>query len=394
MSIRRARRIEGWRLWPGGQYPMARGSANGSGRTRIRLAMTVQRFRPDGERTRRSFGRTFMTIAVALTAGLTWLDIQSGRITGTAIVLFAVLAGLFALGYRLAFKIRDLFEIDVQERTCSVIREGSPAGSGPLDALGPLEVEERVREVGSKGKRRTIVHYVVHAAAHSAVDLYVEKTAGKARGRMEALAQAWRLPCRSLGGTVRGPDELNVPLHDRLREDREARTPAALRPEWGVRVEPLSLGYAMRSTHRSWTPLARSAVAVGTGVLIFTQVSSMGIVSSARHEEDLLARALLGLFGVVALVILWVVAQGVRDTFFPGTVLVTDRGVSYRFSRMPFREIEEITAHFPVEVVADRRSLALGNTFCPPAATGAVAHELQRLIIEVAETYPHARAAS
>jgi hypothetical protein len=75
-------------------------------------------------------------------------------------------------------------------------------------------------------------------------------------------------------------------------------------------------------------------------------------------------------------------------------VLVTDRGVSYRFSRMPFRKIEEITAHFPVEVVGDRRSLALGDTFCPSAATGAVAHELQRLIIEVAETYARARAAS
>jgi hypothetical protein len=73
---------------------------------------------------------------------------------------------------------------------------------------------------------------------------------------------------------------------------------------------------------------------------------------------------------------------------------VTDRGVSYRFSRMPFREIEEVTSQFPVEVVGDRRSLVLGTTFCPPAATEAVAHELQRLIIEVAEANPHARVAS
>jgi len=41
--------------------------------------------------------------------------------------------------------------------------------------------------------------------------------------------------------------------------------------------------------------------------------------------------------------------------------------------------------------VGDRHSLKLGETFCSPGATKAVAHELQRLIIEVAEANPHAR---
>ena len=39
-------------------------------------------------------------------------------------------------------------------------------------------------------------------------DLYVMDTPGKARQKMEALARAWRLSCRSYGGVVRGPDEL------------------------------------------------------------------------------------------------------------------------------------------------------------------------------------------
>jgi hypothetical protein len=41
------------------------------------------------------------------------------------------------------------------------------------------------------------------------------------------------------------------------------------------------------------------------------------------------------------------IARGVRDAFFPGTVRITDRGVSYRFSRMAFREIEEMTTTHP-----------------------------------------------
>ena len=63
---------------------------------------------------------------------------------------------------------------------------------------------------------------------------------------------------------------------------------------------------------------------------------------------------------------------------------MTDRGVAYRGRRLPFADIEKVTAGVPIEVVGDRRILTLPASFCPPPATGAVAHELQRLIIEVA----------
>jgi hypothetical protein len=58
---------------------------------------------------------------------------------------------------------------------------------------------------------------------------------------------------------------------------------------------------------------------------------------------------------------------------------------------MAFREIEEMTTTYPIELIGDRRSLTLGETFCRPGAVETVAHELQRLIIEVAEANPHAR---
>jgi hypothetical protein len=104
-----------------------------------------------------------------------------------------------------------------------------------------------------------------------------------------------------------------------------------------------------------------------------------------------MSQVLTGLFGIVVLVFLWMIAKGVRDAFFPGTVRITDRGVSYRFSRISFREIEELTTTHPIELIGDRRTLTLGDTFCNPGAVKTVAHELQRLIIEVAEANPHAR---
>jgi hypothetical protein len=355
--------------------------------------MPIQ-FRPVGERTRRSLGRTLIGIAVALVCGLAGLPFLPGDLAPAAFMMVVISAGLFPAGYWLLFKGGELFEIDPQQRTYSLIRSGSPPASGPLDELGPLHVTRRTREVRSRDERRTSVEYVVQATTRDSVALYVESTAGKARRKMEALAKVWRLSCRSLGGAVRGPDELDLPLHERLRDDGPARTMAELRPEWGVRIEALPLGYAIRSTHRTWRPLVRNGGMAVLGGLLLWQFAATGFLTSALHDEDPRGRILAGLFCVVVVVLLWPILASVRDAFFPSAVLVTDRGVSYRLSRMPFRDIEEVMSDFPIEVVGDRRSLLLGTTFCPAAAVEAVAHELQRLIIEVAETNPHARAAS
>jgi hypothetical protein len=232
---------------------------------------------------------------------------------------------------------------------------------------------------------------MVCAAIHSQVDLCMVGSAGKARRRMEKMARAWGVPSRSLGGTVRRPDQLDLPLHERLRDDADAGKESPLPPESGIRIEPLSLGYAMHSTLRSWTHLASSAGVLIVGLYVAVRSSPLAAIAEARESHDLFPQILLGGFAVIALAFLGMVVTGVRDAFFPGTVRITDRGVSYRFSRMAFREIEELIASHPIELIGDRRTLKLGQTFCKPGAVKTVAHELQRLIIEVAEANPHAR---
>ena len=102
-----------------------------------------------------------------------------------------------------------------------------------------------------------------------------------------------------------------------------------------------------------------------------------------RLPKKLVWIALVGALFVIHRV--WI---GVRDTFFPGTVRITDAGVSYRGRSMRFGQIEEVTATMPIEIVGDRRILTLAETFCPLPATEAVAHELQRLILDAAATSP------
>jgi hypothetical protein len=352
--------------------------------------MAVQRVRSDVDRTRLFLGAVFMAIATWLIAWIAILVFQAGRIRVAGLVYLAILGGLFYLGLRL-LRPKDVFDIDVERREYVVFRNGKRAGKGPLDALGPLEVRRMVRSIGTDGNSKTRVTYIVRSAVHAEVDLYLAGSAARARRKMEKMARAWGLPCRSLGGAVRAADQIDMPLHQRLRDDADARREMPLRPEWGIFIEPLSLGYAMRSTLRSWAPLGTSAALLAIMVFFGARSSTLEFVGQVRASQDLLYQVLLALFGVVALAFLWMVVAGVRDAFFPGTVRITDRGVSYRFSRMAFREIEELTTTHPIELIGDRRTLTLGETFCQPAAAETVAHELQRLIIEVAEANPHAR---
>ena len=352
--------------------------------------MAAQRFRSEVDRTRRVLGCAFTALALLLMVWLVRVEIRAGRVSVTALVMLTLFAGLFYVGLRL-LRPKDLFEIDVERRTYTVIRDGAKAGSGPLDDLGPLEVKTSIYRPADRPSATPLIQYMVCAAVHSQIDFCMVRSPGKARRKMEALARAWGVPSRSLGGAIRRSDQIDLPLHERLRDDADARKESPLPPESGIRIEPLSLGYAMHSTVRSWAPLRTSMVMLAIAIFLAARSSPLTFLREARASQDLVSQVLLGGLGVVALVFLWLMANGVRDTFFPGTVRITDRGVSYRFSRMAFREIEELIPSHPIELIGDRRTLELGQTFCKPGAVKTVAHELQRLIIEVAEANPHAR---
>ena len=350
--------------------------------------MAVQRFLTDVERTRRNAGWVLLALFGLITAALAYASFTSGRVNVATLVFIALFAGLSALAARLAFRRSVLIEIDLDQRRYTVIRGGKPKAAGALDDLGPLVVSERIRTAGSGSNRRTVREYPVNASAQSKIDLHVLTSASQARRKAEALARAWGLPCQSLGGAVRALEDLDTPLHERLRDDAAASAPRPLLPEWGVRIEPVFRGHAMISTHRAYGPLLQSAfIALAPAVLLAGTVRGGLVAPLADSTGDLLDRVFFGLMVAIIVALLFRLVRGARDTFFPGTVEVTDRGVAYRGRRMAFADIEEVTAIVPIEIVGDKRTLSLPDSFCPRPAAGAVAHELQRLIVEVAPKY-------
>jgi hypothetical protein len=184
---------------------------------------------------------------------------------------------------------------------------------------------------------------------------------------------------------VRAFEHLDAPLHVRLRGDAEALKPVPLKPEWNVGIGPIFRGQSIVSRHRSYAPLVSVSAFVALPILYLASGDIGGTIRTAEDMSgDPLGRVLLGLAGVVVLFMAGAVVRGALNTFHPGAIEVNDRGVSYRWRRMRFDQIEEITTGEQVEIVGDRRVMALPASFCPRAAVNAVAHELQRLILETA----------
>ena len=348
---------------------------------------SIQRFLPDVDRTRWRAGWLFLIVGGLAAAALVWRAAATGRVTVAAFVLLALAAGLVAWGWRLALKPDVVLEVDLGTRTYALVRGGRRDAQGSLEELGPLVASERTRVVATGRSTRTVSEHVVKPTAHAKVDFYVTRTPEAARRKMEALARAWRLPCRSMGGAVRAAEDLDRPLHERLRGTGRAE-PVVLRPEWGLRIDELKPGYALASSNRSWASVQQGWAifvgligAVGLGSVVALPSTVRDTVREMK--SDTLGRIFLALGAVIVLAVLVELAKAFRDVLHPGTVRVTPEGVSYRGRRLRFAEIEEVTSGGRIQILGDRRRLRLSPSFCPAEAQSAVVRELQRMIVAI-----------
>jgi hypothetical protein len=302
------------------------------------------------------------------------------------IIFLVALLGVVVLGVRFVARPADYIDVDLDARTFVHVRDHQRRDERPLDSLGTLVVTQRTRTVRSKNSSRTIVEYAVHPEGRADLDFRVVKDRGEARVILETLARRWKLPSAAWGGDVRQPDQLDLSLHERLRGSEEHRSALTIRPEWNLRVELLSPGYAIISSHRAWVTLLPGAILLIPFCYVALIAARGGFFSDlfGEGERDLVSLALgAGLILVLIGFAGWI-ARMLRDTFFPGTITVTPEGVSYRGRTMRFEELEEVIGADGIEFVGDRRMLKVAPTFCPPEAVPELCHELERMIIELA----------
>ncbi|MGK2856875.1 MAG: hypothetical protein ACSLFQ_06695 [Thermoanaerobaculia bacterium] len=347
--------------------------------------MNHERVLTDEARSRRGCGWVFIFGAGFLAIGATGGMLAARVVSIGAIIVIVALLGVVALGLRFVVRPSDCIDVDLDARTFVQIRDHTRREERPLDSLGTLKVSQRSRTVRTKNGTRTIIEYAVHPEGCAGVDFRVVKDRGEARVILEGLARRWKLPSVAWGGDVRQPHELDIPLHERLLFRRERREAVELRPEWNLRIEHLSPGYAIVSSHRDWIALLPALIpAVPVGIVGYAFAGS-GLLAQLRSPDRDLMDLIFG--GVGLLILLGFVgyaAKLLRDVLWPGAIHVTPEGVRYRGRRMAFGEIEEIIGALSVEFVGDRRLLKVPATFCPPEAVSSLCSELERLILELA----------
>lgn len=345
----------------------------------------MERVLTDNARSRRGCGWVLILGGGLLAVGAAGGMLAARVLSVGSIIVIVALLGVVALGLRFVFKPSDYIDVELDARTYVHVRDHQRRDERPLDSLGALKVSQRSRTVKTKNGTREIIEYAVHPEGRADLDFRVVKDRGEARVILETLARRWKLPSCSWGGDVRQPGELDIPLHERLMFRKERRTPVELRPEWNLRIEPLSPGYAIVSSHRDWISLAPAVVMVVPLGIVGYVFAQSGLLANLRSpDRDLVDLIFGGLGLLVVLGIAGYVAKLLRDVFLPGEIRVTQEGISYRGRRMAFYEIEEIIGAVSVELVGDRRLLKVPSTFCPPEAVSSLCSEIERLILELA----------
>ena len=347
--------------------------------------MKTERVLTDDSRSRRGCGWVLMLVGGLLAAGAAGGMLAARLVSIGAIIFIVVLLGVVALGLRFVFKPSDYVDVDLDARTFVHVRDHQRRDERLLDSLGTLVVSQRSRTVKTKNGTRTIIEYAVHPEGRADLDFRVVTDRGEARVILETLARRWKLPSCSWGGEVRQPGELDIPLHERLLFRKERRTPVELRPEWNLRIDLLSPGYAIVSSHRDWSALAPAVVLVVPFGIVGYVFARSGLFANLRSpDRDLVDLIFGGLGLLVVLGLAGYVARLLRDVLSPGAIRVTPEGITYRGRRMPFGEIEEIIGALSVESVGDRRLLKVPSTFCPPEAVPSLCSEIERMILELA----------
>jgi len=347
--------------------------------------MNIERVLTDDARGRRGCGWVFLLGGGLVAGGMIFGMVIQPFVTVPGIVVLILLLGAVALGIRLVLRPSDYVEVDLDARTYVHVRDHERRPSRPLDALGTIVVSQRTRTVRTKNGRKTVVEYAVHPEGKVDLDFRVVDSPGKARVVLETLARRWKLPSAAWGGDVRQPDQLDMPLHERLRDSEKHRSEAPLNPGWSLRVEPLSPGYAIVSSHRDWSAVFASSI-FGIPLVIAIVFFWRGELWSAIFrpgERDPLALVIGSIVAVFVLAFVGWLLKLLRDTLVPGTIRITPDGVSYRGRTMRFEEIEEVIGGSSIEIVGDRRLLKLAPTFCAAEAVPSLCHEVERMIVEV-----------
>jgi hypothetical protein len=199
------------------------------------------------------------------------------------------------------------------------------------------------------------------------------------------------------------PEELDVPLFQRLGGDEDAKAPLPPAPGSHLSVSWKEEGYEISTSYKpkvEWAQVALKALvplaALGWGLwhvlpLFFSRPEAAGRADPVA--EIVFPVQTVVVFGTLLRLIVPGIASALRPwrrAARPPTIRVSAKGVRYGGRTVPLRAIEEIepSRGAACRLVTDERILVVDADFCDAAEHAWLRHELRRLVIEAGQQLP------
>lgn len=321
---------------------------------------------------------SFVMVRVAVTGPVL---AEYARLTVPASVPILLVLGV---GLYVRLRPRHYVEVDPARGMVTVVRDGEVRRRVPLSGIGPLRQsrEERLLE-----NRRGDVIRTFHVARSSTLRelcLHASEDEAETRRVVEACAKAWNLPYETATRETRSPEELDVPMHERLASDEAARTPLPQRAGSSLTVTWNGSGYEIATSYAP--PVNRKKILVlflvPLGVLAAQFYIFIDLLQPETPTFFRLLTVLLILImltpGPFAVVERWLRIHR------PPVIRISPAGFQFRGKTIPLPSIGDV-ARAPravCRVVSDERIVEVEGDFCEPSERDWLRDEIRRLLIE------------
>jgi hypothetical protein len=308
---------------------------------------------------------------------------------------FAVLVLLLLLvlgaGLHTKLRPRHFISVDAAAGTATFVRSGVVERQVPVSEVGPLRHIVEERRVPSGKTHRLATFHVARSEPFQELLLLESEDELKTRRALETRAKAWRVPYVKPSGEVRNPEDLDVPLFQRLGSDEAATTALPQRPDSKLVVAWKEGGYEITTSYRPVFDRKKIAVGLVVPPAVVGWLLRDALRTAFREGPGTpFFWAVAGALILSFVPGLYVAARVWSRLHRPPSIRVSADGVRFRGHSLPLRSIEEIERlrGAACRLVSDDRLVEIDENFCDPSEHEWLHHELRRLVIEAGQRSP------
>lgn len=305
---------------------------------------------------------------------------------------------LLLLGLALWARLHPLsfVRVDPAAGTVTVVRKGIVLRDAPLPEVGPLRHTVERRRVKSGKTTRIATLHVARSEPFPELLIVESEDELVTRRALESRAKAWGVPYVKPTGESRSPEELDVPIFQRLGGDEAVTSPLPRTPNSMLEIAWKDGGYEISTSFRP--PIERvrlvlSLLVPAVLVVLVALVFREPVLGLVRADVPTPFRVFGGLVLLSAFAPgVLLLAKGWLRSIRPPVIRISAETFRFRGKTLPLRSVEEVerVPGAACRLVSDKRIVEIDADFCEPFEHAWLHHEVRRLVIEAGLRTPAA----